>query len=183
MNRVFPGLLIPPAVVVSLLLLGADTAESDPMTLDLNAVVGGGAGATIVTVIVYVGKLILDRTIPSRSDARANITILLEGLQSMVKVLQDEKQADAKRLADRQTRIDTLEEESDDNYKRRAEMQAEIIELRARVAQKDRHIREFTHVLVQLGASVSGFDTDTLQVTLPTAAVKTAVADSQSAVD
>lgn len=149
------------------------------MTFDLNSLVGGGAGATLVGLIFYVGKLILDRTIPSRSDARANITILLEGLQSMVKVLQDEKLADAKRLADRQVRIDQLEEESDVNYQRRAEMQAEIIELRSRVAQKDRHIRELTHMLTQLGASVVGLDGDYLEVTLPTEEVKKLVAQSQ----
>lgn len=167
--------------VVSLALMGAamaDEAAANPLSLDLNAVVGGGTGATIVTVVIYVGKLILDRTIPSRSDARANITILLEGLQSMVKVLQDEKQADAQRLSDRQKRIDALEEESDTNYTRKAEMQAEIIELRGRVAQKDRHIRELTHMLTQLGATVVGADGDHLEVTLPSAEVKKAVAES-----
>lgn len=146
------------------------TAAENP-TLDLNALVGGGAGATLVGILFYIGKLILDRTIPSRSDSRANITILLDGLQSMVKVLQDEKTADAKRLADRQDRIETLEKESDLSYTRRAEMQAEIIDLRARVAQKERHIRELAHMLVQLGAKVTGLDDDTLEITLPTSEV------------
>ena len=41
---------------------------SPAANLDLNALVGGGAGATLVGIIFYVGKLILDRTIPSRSD-------------------------------------------------------------------------------------------------------------------
>lgn len=138
---------------------------------DLNSLVGGGAGATLIAVIFYVGKLILDRTIPSRSDSRANITILLEGLQSMVKVLQDEKAADAKRLTDRQSRIDSLEEESDTNYVRKAEMQAEIIELRARVAQKDRHITELVHMLTRMGARVVGLDADYLDITLPAAEI------------
>lgn len=146
-------------------------AGESPIALDLNALIGGGTGATAVGIIWYIGKLILDRTVPSRSDARANITILLEGLQSMVKVLQDEKEADAQRLKDRQARIDILEGESDTNYVRRAEMQAEIIELRVRVAQKDRHIRELVHMLTQLGAKVVGVDTDNIEITLPSNAV------------
>jgi uncharacterized coiled-coil protein SlyX len=85
----------------------------------------------------------------------------------MVRVLQDEKAGDAKRLADRQARIDTLEEESGVSYLRRAEMQADIIELKARVAQKDRHIKELSHMLTQLGAKVVGLDTDNLEITLP----------------
>lgn len=148
---------------------------------DLNSLLGGGAGATLVAVIFYVGKLILDRTIPSRSDSRANITILLEGLQSMVKVLQDEKAADAKRLTDRQSRIDVLEEESDTNYVRKAEMQAEIIELRARVAQKDRHIKELVHLLTRMGAKVVGLDADYLDITLPAAEIVAAREASKKA--
>lgn len=154
-----------------LLLVAAATDESTPGVIDLNALVGGGAGATLVGIIFYVGKLILDRTIPSRSDSRANISILLEGLQSMVKVLQDEKNADAERLANRQARIDALEEESYINYSRKAEMQAEIIELKARVAQKDRHIKQLAYMLSQLGAEVGGLEEDTLEITLPASEV------------
>jgi hypothetical protein len=158
-------------------------AAADPApatSIDLNALVGGGAGASLIGIIFYVGKLILDRTIPSRSDSRANISVLLDGLQSMVKVLQDEKAGDAKRLADRQARIDTLEEESDVNYVRRAEMQADIIELKARVAQKDRHIRELTHMLTQLGATVVGEDTEHLDITLPASEVAQIRKDAQT---
>lgn len=159
-------------------IFAAATPDAASGALDLNALVGGGAGATLVGVIFYVGKLILDRTIPSRSDSRANITILLEGLQSMVKVLQYEKEADAKRLSDRQIRIDALEAETDTNHTRKAEMQAEIIELRARVAQKDRHIKQLAHMLSQLGARVVGVDSDSLEVTLPTDLVQKAKYDA-----
>jgi chromosome segregation ATPase len=134
---------------------------------DLNALLAGGTGTIVVGAVYYIIKLIFEKAIPSRSDSRANITILLEGLQSMVKVLQDEKAGDAKRLADRQARIDTLEDESETSFTRKAEMQAEIIELRARVAQKDRHIRQLVHMLEQLGATVSGLEEDTLIIILP----------------
>lgn len=165
---VAPQLALLTLVVSSPLLVAAAAPAGTPISLDLNSIVGGGAGATLVGIIFYVGKIILDRTIPSRSDARANITMLLEGLQSMVKVLQDEKAADAQRLADRQSRIDALEEEADVSYLRKAEMQAEIIELRARVAQKDRHIKYLVHMLGQLGATVvGGIDTESIEITLP----------------
>jgi chromosome segregation ATPase len=146
---------------------GTAPVAAAPAGLDLNALVGGGAGAGAVGLVFYIVKLVLNRTVPSRSDSRANITILLEGLQSMVKVLQDEKASDAKRLTDRQARIDALEDEADISYARRAEMQADIIELKARVAQKDRHIRELSHMLTQLGATVVGIDSDNLEITLP----------------
>lgn len=149
-------------------LLAADSPEAGaPALLDLNALVGGGAGAALLAIVYYAGKLILDRTIPSRSDSRANISILLEGMQSMVTVLQKERNEDAQRLANRQQRIDELELESDSSFARRAEMQAEIIELRSRVAQRDRHIRKLVSVLTQVGVSVQGLDSDTLEITLP----------------
>ncbi len=157
--------------VTGLVAVMADDVPADAAVIDLNSIVGGGAGATLVGLIFYVGKLILDRTIPSRSDARANISILLEGLQSMVKVMQAEKDADAQRLKDRQARIDILEEASDTDYSRKAELQAEIIELRATVARKERHIKELVHMLTALGAKVVGLDTDNLEITLPSAEV------------
>lgn len=144
-----------------------EPAFNDPIALNFNALLSGGAGATFIFIIWYVARLILDRTIPSRSDARANISIVLESLQSMVNVMQVEKLADAKRLEDRQKRIDQLEESSDADYKRKAELQADIIDLRARLAQKERHIRELIHTLTSLGAKVVGVDTDTLEITLP----------------
>ena len=151
--------------------LTAVMADEAPVAIDLNSILGGSAGATLVGLIFYVGKLILDRTIPSRSDARANITVLLEGLQSMVKVMQAEKDADAKRLADRQARIDILEEASGADYARKAELQAEVIDLRVTVARKERHIKELVHMLTSLGAKVDGLDSDNLEITLPASEV------------
>lgn len=148
------------------LVVSAEDASASGF-VDLNSLVGGGAGAALIGILYYVGRIIVDRTIPSRSDTRANITILLEGLQSMVKVLQDEKEADARRIADRQKRIDELEHESTVSFHQRAEMQAEIIDLRARVAQKDRHIRQLVSMLTQLGAQVESLDTDVIEITLP----------------
>lgn len=135
--------------------------------VDLGALLGGGAGASILLAIVYVVKLIIDRTLPSRSDSRANISILLEGLQSIVKVLQDEKAADARRLADQQSRIDALKNEADVSYTRKAEMQAEIFALHAQLARKDQHIQEFINLLSQLGVKVEGLEADSLKFTLP----------------
>lgn len=126
--------------------------------IDLNTLVSGGVGAGVVSAVIYVVKLILDRTIPSRSDARANVTLVIEGLNNMVKVLQEEKKADADRLDEKQKRIDVLQEAAEKDYDRITELRAEIIDLRTRLATKDRHINTLVSELRKLGRSVTGLD-------------------------
>lgn len=151
----------------------ADTpAVSDALALDINSFLSGSAGATLIFILYNVGKMLLDKFVPSRADARANISIVLEGLNSMVKVLQDEKVADAQRLADRQKRIDDLEAASEKDYERLSELRAEIIDLRARLAQKERHINYLIYELQKLGAIVSGVTSDTLEIILPAKKVR-----------
>lgn len=149
--------------------------------LDLNSIITGGAGATFMAALIFVGKLIADRTIPSRSDARANVTLVLEGLNNMVKVLQEEKVADSKRLADKQSRIDVLEAAADQDYDRIRELRAEIIDLRQSLAQKDRHINTLVSELRKLGAQVVGLELTEieadLEITMPVTAVQTIVTD------
>lgn len=154
----------------------ADPEVTAPL-LDLNTLVSGGTGATLMAALIFVGKLILDRTIPSRSDARANVTMLIEGLNNMVKVLQEEKVADAKRLVDKQARIDVLEAAADKDYDRISELRFEIIDLRNRLAQKDRHINTLVSELRKIGAQVTGLDLDdmttALEITLPAEVIRT----------
>lgn len=134
-------------------------ADTPPATaFDLNTFLSGGTGAAVVAALIFVAKLILDRVVPSRSDARANISIVLEGLQNMVKVLQDEKIADAKRLADKQARIEYLEEASYQDYDKIKELKDEIQELRLRLATKERHISVLVAELRRLGAQVTGLE-------------------------
>ena len=139
---------------------------------DLNSLVSGGTGAGLFALVVFIVKLILDRTIPSRSDARANVTLVLEGLSNMVKVLQEEKIADAARLAKKQERIDLLESAADKDYETIGELRAEIIELRNRLAQRDRHIMTLVQELRKLGAQVTGLSLtdldESLEITMPT---------------
>jgi chromosome segregation ATPase len=141
-------------------LLAADAAVETAAAFDLNTFVSGGAGAAIMGAVIFAGKLILDRTIPSRSDARANVTLVLEGLNNMVKVLQEEKVADAKRLEDKQSRIDMLESAADKDYDRINELRNEIIDLRQRLAVKDRHINNLVSELRKFGVMVTGIDLD-----------------------
>ena len=145
------------------------------ITFDLNGIISGGTGAGLFALIAFVIKLVLDRTIPSRSDARANVTIVLEGLSNMVKVLQEEKIADAKRLADKQDRIELLEGASDKDFETIAELRKEILDLRHRLQTKDRHIQILVHQLRLLGATVTGIeladdeDFEQLEITMPNA--------------
>jgi hypothetical protein len=133
---------------------------------DLNDIVGGGAGATLVGLGYFVIKLILDRTIPSRSDARANVTLLLDGLNNMVAVLREERAADAQRLVEKQARIDFLEKEADADFARLSDLREEIAEINKRLARKERSIATLVFELRRLGATVQGIDLedDTLVV-------------------
>lgn len=126
--------------------------------VDLNTLVGGGVGAGIVSSLIYIIKLIADRAIPSRSDARANVTLVIEGLNNMVKVLQEEKKADADRLEVKQQRIMTLEQAGDRDYAQITELRQEIVDLRTRLATKDRHINALVAELRKLGRQVTGLD-------------------------
>lgn len=156
--------------------LAADPEAAAAPLFDLNTLVSGGTGATLMAALIFVGKLILDRTIPSRSDARANVTMLIEGLNNMVKVLQAEKLADAKRLADKRDRIDVLESAADRDYDRIKELREEIIDLRNRLAQKDRHINTLVTELRKVGAQVTGLDLEDfegdIEITLPAEVIR-----------
>lgn len=153
----------------------AEVAEGvGGITFDLNGIISGGTGAGLLALLYWVIKLILDRTIPSRSDARANVTIVLEGLSNMVKVLQEEKIEDAKRLTAKQERIDVLEGAADKDYETIGELRAEIMDLRRRLATKDRHIQVLVQQLRLLGATVTGIEMDPeeLEIKLPGTSVK-----------
>ena len=139
------------------------------MVFDLNGLVSGGTGAAVMAALIFVVKLVLDRTIPSRSDARASQSLVLQGLQQLVKVLQEEKVADAARLANKQDRIEQLEKAADRDYDRITELRAEVIDLRNRLATKDRHITLLVVELKKLGAHISGIDLAEmdLEITIP----------------
>lgn len=139
------------------LLSGAVTAPPAD-SFSLNGLVSGGAGAVLMGAVIWLGKLLADRYVPSRSDARANVNMVLEGLNNMVKVLQEEKLADASRLDAKQKRIDVLERESDKDYDRISELRTEVIDLRNRLGVKDRHINTLVRELRKLGAQVTGLD-------------------------
>lgn len=142
----------------------ATAVPPSAFTFDLNTLLSGGTGAALMGVIIWVGKLVLDRTIPSRSDSRAHISMVLESLTGMVTVLQEEKTSDASRLQTKQDRIESLEAEADKDYDRITELRAEIIDLRTRLAQKDRLIRILVTELRKLGAQVNGLDLDDAEV-------------------
>ena len=162
--------------MIALTLAQMADPDTGGLSLDLNGLISGGAGASLIALVIWVFKLILDRTIPSRSDARANVTIVLEGLSNMVKVLQDEKIADANRLADKQARIDVLEGSADKDFELIAELRKEILDLRHRLQTKERHIQILAHQLRLLGAQVAGIESDPedeldqLEITMPTQA-------------
>lgn len=134
-------------------------------TFSLNSLVSGGAGTVIVGLIYFVIKLVLDRTIPSRSDTRASTSLLIEGLNNMVKILQEEKESDSKRLAAKQERIGVLEMASDKDYEKILDLRGDINELRDRLAVKERHIATLINELRRFGSVVTGMDLENLTIT------------------
>lgn len=128
--------------------------------LDLNGIISGSTGAALVALVIFVVKLVLDRTIPSRSDTRANVSLVLEGLSNMVKILQEEKLADSERLRQKQERIDELETDDAKNYDTIRELRKEIAELRDRLDLKERHIQTLIFELRKFGVEIIGVATD-----------------------
>lgn len=140
-------------------------ADPVPASFSLNSLVSGGAGTVIVGLLYFVVKLVLDRTIPSRSDQRASTSLLIEGLNNMVKILQEEKESDAKRLLAKQERIETLEVASDKDYEKIKELRLEINELRERLATKERHIVTLVNELRRFGSVVTGLELEEISIT------------------
>ncbi len=93
---------------MNLLVLAANPGGADNI-FDLNGLLSGGVGTAIVLGVVYVVRIIADRTIPSRSDKRGDLSLALETLNNTIKILQDERRADSERLTAKQGRIDELE--------------------------------------------------------------------------
>jgi hypothetical protein len=143
---------------VSVMSAAADAA--DDSGIDLNAFVSGGSGVGAVGAILLLIKLVLDRTLPGRSDQRANVQIVLESLNNTIKILQEEKTADSRRLEDKQDRINALETEAEKDYDRISELRAEIIDLRNRLGVKDRHIQALVSQLRKVGILVTGIELD-----------------------
>lgn len=136
------------------------------MTFDVNAWLSGAAGAAVLGGIIWLIKFILDRAIPKRSDARAQVSLALDGLKSVVEVLQEEKAADAARLEAKQKRIEYLESAANRDYDRISDLRAEIIDLRRRLATKDRHIAQLIYHLERLGVKVSGENGEDIEITI-----------------
>lgn len=143
--------------------LAADPAPSNPF--DLNTIISGGTGATVVGALYLLVKAVFERALPSRSDARASIQLVLEGLNNTIKILQAEKATDAEGLRKKQDRIDELESAADVDYDRIRELRDEILDLQTRLSQKDRHINTLVRELRRLGAEVTGLDLDDIEVT------------------
>lgn len=143
------------------------TAEvvPDVAAWDWNTAISGSVGAAVMGLLIFVVKLVLDRAIPSRSDNRASVTLVLEGLQNMVKVLQEEKLADSEVLKTKQARINTLEADAEADYNTIQDLRKEVTDLNSRLALRDRNIKMLISELQKLGATVSGIDLEALDTT------------------
>lgn len=138
---------------------------------DLNQFLGGGAVALVIAIAYFVIRLLFDRAIPSRSDGRESIGLVVESLNTTIKIMQDEKASDLARLSSALDRADRLEKDADVDYGKLSELRAEVVELRNRLARKDQHISVLVAELKKLGISVVGHRDDTsgpLQIIYPT---------------
>lgn len=137
---------------------------------DLNQFLGGGAVALFIAIAYFVIRLLFDRAIPSKSDGRESINLVVESLNATIKILQDDKTSDLARLQTALDRADRLEKESGEDYEKLNELRGEVVDLRNRLARKDQHIHVLVAELKKLGIFVSGHKDDTsgpLQIVYP----------------
>lgn len=106
--------------------------------------------------VIFLTKFFLDRFVPNRTDVRANFSTLIQGLDEMVKILQEEKKVDSARLLAKQTRVDELEAKAASDFASIRKLHAEIVDLKSHLTVKDRHIQLLIAELSKLGVEVSG---------------------------
>jgi len=154
--------------------------------IDLTGWVGGSLGTTLLVALAYIGKLLADRLIPSRSDRRDANALALDAMNSALKILGTDKEKDSEKLdkAERELADERRNGRaaSDDWAEREGKYRAEIADLKERIEVKDRQIKQLVHYLRQLGAQITGLDIDQLaeiEITLPAATVREQVARSQ----
>lgn len=138
---------------------------------DLNQFLGGGAVALVVAIAYFVVRLLFDRAIPTRSDGRESISLVVESLNATIKIMQDDKASDLTRLQSALDRADRLEKDADVDYGKLNELRAEVVELRNRLARKDQHINTLVAELKKLGIAVLGHRDESsgpLQIIYPT---------------
>jgi len=138
---------------------------ADPTPLlpafDLNQFLGGGAVALVITIAYFVIRLIFDRAIPTKSDGRESISLVVESLNATIKIMQEEKASDLSRLKGALDRADKLELDADVDYGRLNDLRSEVVDLRNRLARKEQHITTLVHELKKLGVTVRGYRDDT----------------------
>lgn len=137
-----------------------DTPSLFP-AFDLNQFLGGGAVALVVAIAYFVIRLLFDRAIPTRSDGRESISLVVESLNATIKIMQEEKSSDLSRLKSALDRADKLEADADVDYAKLNDLRSEVVDLRNRLARKDQHITTLVHELKKLGVSVLGQRDDT----------------------
>lgn len=128
---------------------------------DLNQFLGGGAVALVVAIAYFVLRLIFDRAIPTKSDGRESISLVVESLNATIKIMQEEKASDLSRLKGALDRADKLELDADVDYGRLNDLRSEVVDLRNRLARKEQHITTLIHELKKLGVTVMGYRDDT----------------------
>jgi hypothetical protein len=139
-------------------------------TFDLNQFLGGGVVALVVGIAYFVIRLLFDRAIPTKSDGRESISLVVESLNATIKIMQEDRASDVTRLQTALDRTDRLESDAAVDYTKLNELRAEIVDLRNRLVRKDQHISTLITELRKLGIAVIGYKDDTsgpLQIIYP----------------
>lgn len=124
----------------------------------------GGLGTALVGAAIWAVRLILDRSVPSRTTKKEESKLALEGMKTLVTVLQEEKKEDAARMKAKQDRIDQLESEADKDFNRIVELRNEVLDLRNRLAVKDQRIQVLVLALRRFGQDVAGLGSETGEI-------------------
>lgn len=128
----------------------------------VSPIVSGGLGSALTLVVIYIVKLIADRFVPTRSDSRASMQMVVDSLKQAIDTLAADKEADSGRYIKLQNRVDELEQEAARDYEVIRALREELGELRERLHKKDQSILSLVAELRKLGATVTGVDLETL---------------------
>lgn len=148
-----------------------ETAVALP-DFDLNQFLGGGAVALVVAIAYFVIRLLFDRAIPTKSDGRDSFSLIVESMNTTIRIMQDDKASDLARLQNALDRADRLEHDASADYAKLNELRAEVADLRFRLIRKEQHIQVLVAELKKLGIMIHGYKEDSsepLQVIYPDA--------------
>lgn len=118
---------------------------------------GPVVGAAVVTGAYALIKSYMDKKVSPHDDVITKTALIIEGLETVVTVLKEDKKRDTERIDSLQNRIDTMEESAQADYNYIIQLQREMYELQLDISDKNHKIQQLEH---EIDKVKSGYFTD-----------------------